>query len=343
MAFLRVISGAKTGQLWELPESKAVLGRHPDCHIEINTPVASRHHAQIVFRENAHFVEDLHSRNGTFVNDEQICSRHKLCDGDRLRISDLVFQFYPGNYLGWGAGGCGEGNFAAATAERDSAGRLAFASRPAGDFTSANAGEAAALQRQLHALQEVARHLRKALALDCVLPQILEALFGIFPAADRGIIVLRGDGGQIVPRWVKHREGGVDAEACHARISRTIIEGAMTSQQGLLSVDAVADSRFSGSQSVATVSIRSLMCAALLDGDGTSFGAIQLDSVRERDRFRDQDLEVFLSAAIQASIAIDNARLHDDALRQCALECEKEAADQLRRGLPPQDPPELPG
>jgi len=345
MAFLRVVSGAKTGQLWELPESKAVLGWHPDCLIEINTPGASRHHAQIVFHGNAFFVEDLHSRNGTFVNDRQIQLREKLNDGDHIRIAEFVFKFCQGNYLASGAG--------AVRAEQrpevilddgvDFSGKLAFSAKPAGHSSVGTNRSNASLQTQLQGLLEITQNLRKAISLEQVMPQILESLFTIFPQADRGIIVLRGDDGELVPRWVKLRHADTREGYGENRISRTVIERAMGSQDAILSADVLDDLRFASSTSLASISIRSLMCVPLIDGEGRSFGAIQLDTVQEQDRFHDEELDVFLNVAMQASIAIDNARLHEFTLRQRALERELELAHQIQRGFLPQSPPELPG
>ena len=93
MAYLRVIVGPNSGQICELKMPECILGRHPDCDVSVNAGAASRYHARIVFVENDYFVEDLHSRNGTFLNDEQVEGLRKIADGDRIRISDTVFTF----------------------------------------------------------------------------------------------------------------------------------------------------------------------------------------------------------------------------------------------------------
>ena len=45
-------------------------------------------------RRGDYFIEDLHSRNGTFVNGRLIEGRQLLQNGDRLKICDLSFTFY---------------------------------------------------------------------------------------------------------------------------------------------------------------------------------------------------------------------------------------------------------
>ncbi|GAF93346.1 unnamed protein product, partial [marine sediment metagenome] len=110
-----------------------------------------------------------------------------------------------------------------------------------------------------------------------------------------------------------------------------------------LSADATSDSRFETSKSLSDIRIHSLMCVPLIDSDGNSFGTIQIDTVSDRDRFRDEDLDVLLSVATQASIAIDNARLHEYTLRQRAIQRDLEVANQIQRGFLPKQPPQLPG
>ena len=58
------------------------VGRSPACDIVIDLPIISRKHAQIMYHDNAFFVSDLESRNGTFVNakllqgDEEVSLSH---------------------------------------------------------------------------------------------------------------------------------------------------------------------------------------------------------------------------------------------------------------------------
>ncbi|MCH8281000.1 MAG: FHA domain-containing protein [Chloroflexi bacterium] len=58
------------------------VGRSPACDIVIDLPIISRKHAQIMYHDNAFFVSDLESRNGTYVNakrlqgDEEVSLSH---------------------------------------------------------------------------------------------------------------------------------------------------------------------------------------------------------------------------------------------------------------------------
>lgn len=71
----------------------AVIGRDKDCTIAIDDKQASRKHSRIFFDGRCFFVEDLGSRNGTFVNGVRIAQRTPLKPGDVLRIGVHTFTF----------------------------------------------------------------------------------------------------------------------------------------------------------------------------------------------------------------------------------------------------------
>src|SRR5260370_35399092 len=94
MAILQVISGDNAGERHALGPAKAILGRHPDCDIVLDSGSVSRQHAEITSLDGEFYIQDLGSRNGTIVNGQAIHAKHKLQDGDRLKICDLSFAFF---------------------------------------------------------------------------------------------------------------------------------------------------------------------------------------------------------------------------------------------------------
>jgi serine phosphatase RsbU (regulator of sigma subunit) len=187
---------------------------------------------------------------------------------------------------------------------------------------------------------EIMQNLGKALSLDEVLPQVLKSLFKIFVQADRGFIVMQAADGKLIPRWVKlRREEANDT----LRISRTIIRHVMETKEAILSADAASDERFEMSQSIADFRIRSMMCAPLLDSEGQAFGALQIDTLDQRQRFTKDDLELLVSTASQAALAIQQAQLHEQALVQKELERDMKLAREVQHGFLPDKRPDLPG
>lgn len=59
----------------------------------IQDDVISRDHALIQYRDNAYWISDRGSINGTFVNDEKITGERALHDGDRIRFAKYEFRF----------------------------------------------------------------------------------------------------------------------------------------------------------------------------------------------------------------------------------------------------------
>ena len=190
---------------------------------------------------------------------------------------------------------------------------------------------------KLSALMEISNNLGKTLSVDEILPKLLDSLFKIFTQADRGFVVMRPKvDGPLVPVAVKSRREGDDARM---RISRTIVEEAMKTRKAILSADAASDERFGMAQSIADFSIRSMICAPMIGTDGQPIGVIQIDTLNQRSRFTDDDLEVLASVASQAAVSIDNAKMHEQVLAQQAMQRDLELARRMQRALLPAKPP----
>ena len=86
-------NGPHAGQKYPLATQKVVLGRHPDCDVVVDVGAVSRRHAQLVQVDGQYYLEDLKSRNGTFVNQMPVHGRHPLQEGDRIQICDITFRF----------------------------------------------------------------------------------------------------------------------------------------------------------------------------------------------------------------------------------------------------------
>jgi DNA-binding winged helix-turn-helix (wHTH) protein len=71
-----------------------LIGRDPDVTISLRSPTVSRHHAKIVIVGELATLEDLGSKNGTYVRGVVVTAPTLLADGDQLRIGafDLTFR-----------------------------------------------------------------------------------------------------------------------------------------------------------------------------------------------------------------------------------------------------------
>src|SRR5947199_1660892 len=94
MALLQILKGPNQGTRIPLDGDRFVLGRNPECQIVIPVTSVSREHAQILRVQGKYYIEDLSSRNGTFVNNQQITGRTLLKNNDRIRICDFLATFH---------------------------------------------------------------------------------------------------------------------------------------------------------------------------------------------------------------------------------------------------------
>lgn len=79
--------------VWPLLDAEYSIGRAPDNAITIADASVSSHHARVTRTAEGFFLEDLQSRNGTFVNGEKVDARRQLADGDLLRLGKVILTF----------------------------------------------------------------------------------------------------------------------------------------------------------------------------------------------------------------------------------------------------------
>jgi hypothetical protein len=79
--------------VYPLLDSAYTLGRAPDNTISIADGSVSSRHARILRTPEGFVLEDLQSRNGTFVNGEQVADKRLLADGDLIRLGKIIMTF----------------------------------------------------------------------------------------------------------------------------------------------------------------------------------------------------------------------------------------------------------
>jgi DNA-binding winged helix-turn-helix (wHTH) protein len=76
-----------------LLEGENVIGRAEDTRIRIDLPGVSRHHARVTVTGGAAVLEDLGSKNGTFLNRQTIAAPQRLADGDEILVVGVLLKF----------------------------------------------------------------------------------------------------------------------------------------------------------------------------------------------------------------------------------------------------------
>ncbi len=358
MAYLITETNGENPKRFPLDKELMTLGRHPDCHIVIEDSSVSRFHSQIAFDGQDYFLEDLDSRNGTYLNEARLHQPIPLRDGDRVRICDVSLVFRNPNHTQdtdpRGSGRSVRRDSVAGVADATMIGNnmVVWDESPGEEEGSTimshmDLGNALDSRRRtkvdptlkLNALMEITRSLSGAISLDKVGPRVLDCLLQLFANADRGFIVLR-EGSAFRVIAAKNRSGVSERQM---RCSRTVFEHVMQTKQAILSADTASDSRFDSSASIVDIEIRSMMCVPLLSSEGTAIGMLQLDSIRKSVAFREEDLELMLVVGMQAANAIEKVHLLQLELAQQQLQHDLKVANEVQRAILPQKRPDLPG
>lgn len=340
MAKLVLLQGGDAKN-FDLMGDEAVLGRHPECAIQLESNMVSRRHARVFKKGDCFFIEDLGSGNGTVVNGDRIEGALQLANEDRIKLGPILFrfedttsapnktsktdQFVSNNKVA----------VEVATGEEDASMIMgSVGSNPFG-------GIQVRPEVKLKAVLEITRSLAGTVDLNTILPRILDSLFSIFPQADRGCILLKEEGRtQMIPRAIKHRRAGDDDSV---KLSRTILTKVLTERTGILSADAANDSRFNASESISNFTIRSMMCVPLLGLNGDPLGVINIDTQNPLKQFQNEDLDLLMAVAGQAAVTYENARLLVSYMEKQKQDNEMNIARSVQHALLPHQMPQVPG
>ena len=91
-AVLKVVGGKNDGRQIKISVPEFVIGRGEKAHLKPSSELISRMHCAVRVKDGKVEVEDLGSRNGSFVNDEQLTGPYQAKSGDRLRVGNLNFE-----------------------------------------------------------------------------------------------------------------------------------------------------------------------------------------------------------------------------------------------------------
>jgi adenylate cyclase len=273
-----------------LAAGDTVVGRAPTCDLVLNDSSVSRWHVRIAVRDGRCLVKDIGSRNGTFLNGDQI-EEAALKDGDHLVLGQMTLTVHSA-----------EGQNVVLT-EGDALpnmGNVVY--RHTADSDAGPDEVSIDAPRLLKLLSDISRTLVGTLPIDEVLGQVVDLAFDC-TRAKRVLLLLNDETGQLVPRVVRHREGS----RASTMISRTILDQVLRERVSMLAMNAQIDPRLDTSQSMVSLDIRSFMCAPLWH-ENEIIGLLYVDNPKT-DRFTPADLDLFTAFSNYAAVAIAQARL----------------------------------
>jgi hypothetical protein len=84
---LLMVEGPSPGKRVFLEKPTLLIGRDETCDLVISDRQVSRQHASIVLKGDGYILTDMGSKNGTFVNGQELSAPHALQDGDEIQIA----------------------------------------------------------------------------------------------------------------------------------------------------------------------------------------------------------------------------------------------------------------
>lgn len=330
---LKVVSGSGEAFEREYDCASLTIGRSQRAGLTLPDRFLSREHCRITRRGADFVVEDLGSRNGTYLNEARIAGPVPFSPGDTIRISEseLSLELCDGV-----PGSCGDAD------REDHAAFVAGASLliPAAELAAARlAPRPEGIEyyvESLRLLDDVHRSLANSVSLEDLLELILERLFEHL-APEEGVVILEQEGSY--ERVAERRAPGVVQDYMY---SRTLIEEVAGKRQGAVVLDAQADERFADAESILASGVRSIVAAPLI-ADDESLGLIAMSSRIKVREFSRHDLELLSSLASVAALRLKNISHAAEAADRRKLEAEITLARSIQEALMPTRVPHVPG
>ena len=312
---------------------RLVIGRGLDADIQILDSALSRQHCSLERTGDEFFLNDMKSRNGTWVNDERI-KRKKLDAGDRVRFGSVEFEFR-----------CGPER------RRQSANLIAsFPEMPGRDVHEKVEPESSDLMSLTSEFQniETFRRIQRDLATiyrvgnvisgepdpTRLYERIIDAVFQVVKA-DRAFLLIGNAAGEL-EKLADREKKTLSGDESGQSFSTTIVKECYTEGSSILRANAMLDDDYREADSVIIQNIHSVVCVPVKAPQGT-LGVIYADTISQAEAFTKYDLELLAAVGKQAGVAVHRAKLADQVRNLLygtvrALVATIEAKDEYTRG-----------
>jgi putative nucleotidyltransferase with HDIG domain len=294
-----------------LPDQPVTVGRGETAEVRLVQSKVSRAHCRIIFENGFYSIEDLDSKNGTWVNNRRI---HKaiLFHHDRITIGSTEFRFVLDAGISeessrldvMGNGEIGDGQIAIGTEIREPA----EANTPSSLFLELPRSEYAtqqeSLERELATVCRVINCVNAEHHLDRLLETIMDNVMEVTDA-DRGYLISAKKVNGVLMPLVSRNKEDLPGYAKNT-FSRSIVSECYQSGDAILVADPSTQNNLS--DSIVSQHIHSVMCVPMSDGQG-ALGVIYVDRVIGSRPFTQRELKLLAAIGNQAGIAIRRAQL----------------------------------
>jgi sigma-B regulation protein RsbU (phosphoserine phosphatase) len=286
----------------------------------------SRHHFAFEPDGENWTVQDLGSKNGTFVNNIPLKAKLALKPGDRVTAGHLIIVFSPD-------GRGSEPGVVTFDGEEEKPSSTTVTTSLEGALNQTivleKAGSKASAPMQ--ALIRAGQVLSENKPLSELFPVILDLAIQAVNAQRGVLLILEGD--TLVPR--AHKGDGF-------RISSGVRDRVIKGKASILVRDAQLDEAFRSRMSIVEQKVHTMMAVPLQTKDRI-IGLIYLDSPFILREFTKDDLSLLTVMANVAAIRIENARLAEVEEAERIMTRDLTQAAEIQRGVLPSGAPQLPG
>ncbi len=322
---------------YALFQDVVTIGRGASNDLHFRDPWLSRDHARLTLREDRWIVEDVGSRNGTFLNGKVLEGIRFLGHGDVVTLGDVQLTFFDDDATGVVQVADSDGSLSKGTVMIPSDRLLPELGPRLKGQEHQEGADITDPEMVLAALKKTAAALISHFPVHELMARILELVFDAVPA-QRGALLLRTREGRLD---VVARQGfGADEDI---RVSRTLIDTVVGEKKALLTMDAQSDSRFGRAESIMMEGIRSILCAPLVSNERGVLGLLYLDDPVSREKFNQDTLRLVGLIANLAAVKIENHYLLEEQIEKKRMEEQLAVGAQIQRRLLPDRDPEIEG
>ncbi len=297
MAKLYILSGPEKGRSFDLESDLTTVGRGSESDIRLSDKSVSRKHLEIVREEDKYFIKDLKSKNGTYVNDEQIKPEKPLEieQGQPVAMGKTLFCVYEEGHLGEDEDLTPVLDSVDLAKEMSQSGTVFVQDRP---MTP---------QKNIELLYKVSDILKQSLNISEILANILQDLLDLLKRIDRGVFIVVDEktGEWSDPISLVKKKTGEPLKS----FSRTIVNRVVNGGKPVVMLDTLNEDQADLSESMHSMKVRSVMCVPLISRSRLR-GVIYVDSVNKPYGFRRDDLSLLSALSVPTAIAIENASFY---------------------------------
>ncbi len=307
--------------------SEVLIGRKSDADIVLNNQHISRHHAKIVKMAEGHFLQDLSSTHGTFVNNQQV-DHHVLKHGDTICLGKdrIELHFFIGE--------------------------AKLPKAPKADttqiFERSLMGLGVVLPSGSSDLEKISCILdfqyqwEQLFTPETAFQKILESALKI-SGAERGFILVR-EGNTF--GYAAGMDGhGRPLSLAHFQTSHTVVDDVAAKGAPVFMVEGLGD-KYKEQASIVAMNLRAVACLPLMgipaQADSPSIlGILYLDSTKRMHSLSGLDQKIISKLAVEAGNVLERVEMIKNIEERKKLELELGLAEETQRSLLPQNLPEV--